>query len=88
MACSRTGSSLLGDILTANPNSTYFYEPLFHLHPIQSDPNATLETVTEPEMAEQFIKDLFVCKKVRCNTTFGCQKDQMYNLCTSRRVYQ
>ena len=65
MWISRTGSSFVGDVLTASSNSTFVYEPLYLYEPFgQPINNKATWNASIPSKIEEFIQGIFDCDNV------------------------
>jgi hypothetical protein len=58
LAYSRTGSSLTGDILSASPDATYFFEPLMNL-------KVNFLNTNGKGKIQEFIEDIFNFREIK-----------------------
>ena len=56
----RTGSSLLGEIISAKDNFSYFFEPL---HSLRSDFRWKNQVAPNTEYISEFVQSLLTCKE-------------------------
>ena len=58
----RSGSSFTGELLSAGPKASYFYEPLFGLRPNRTAiENVLMRDPTQSHLVEQHIQGIFKC---------------------------
>ena len=60
----RTGSSLLGEIVSATENITYFFEPM---HPLKNHLNSAGLTAPVTEIVNNFLTNSMFCKEEALN---------------------
>merc|ERR1711892_502022 len=62
LAYARSGSSFTGELLSAGPKASYYYEPLFSLRPNGTAiENVLLRDHTQSYLVEQHIQGIFKC---------------------------